>query len=203
VLLHWISLTDHELPFEFAIAPLTGHLVRRPRIQMQEQALGTHWLHRLMGWRPVRRMPSEVWPDLNAIIDPAPLLASPADEQVAVDLSRLITRLLRYLPLLWVIRLADWLPAPRGIKPPPQEITDLTVSVAKVAQLFGHRTRELCLLKAIERRTYLRWLGISSQIRIGLFVPTEEMHAWVEIDQKPILESPDFLVHYRVAITID
>ena len=203
----WTSLTDSELPFEFAIVPLTGHLVRRTRKQSQELELGSRWLHQLLGWRPALRMRTEVWPDLTAILDPEPVECSSTEQRAATYLTRSLNILFRYLPLLWVIRLADWLPAPRDLRAtiPNSSPTanDYALCLAKVAQLFGRRTKDLCLLKSIERRTYLRWLGIASQLRIGVFVPTEEMHAWIEIAQQPVLESPDFLVHYRVAITID
>ena len=197
--LRWLNLLDNDLPFEFAVVPLTGHLVRRSLAQADQLALGGNRLHRLMGWQPVLRMLDEERVELDAIVDPEPVACHDNEHAAAARLGRVVILLLKWLPLLWVIKLADLLPPPQRLK----KNGDMLLAVGKMAQLFGRRTQGLCLLKAIERRTYLRWLGIESQMRIGIFIPTEEMHAWIEINHQPLLESPDFLAHYRVALTID
>lgn len=197
--LRWINLLDSELPFEFAIVPLTGHLVRRPLAVAEKQALGRSWLHRVIGWWPGLRMSEELSPDIENILDPEPHACDKSEQAAAALLSRAVVLLLKYLPLLWAIRLADCLPAPPGL----QRCSEKALVTGKLAQLFGRRTHDQCLRMAMERRTYLRWMGMQCQIRIGVFIPTEEMHAWVEINNQPLFESPDFLVHYRVALTID
>lgn len=192
----WTLLTDPELPLAFTVVPLTGHLVRFEAAPAAGTRPGTHWTDRLIGLHPGRRLDHETPPALDAIWLAEPATCTEAERQAAQALRKAIQRYLRWLPLGWCVRLNARRRRPRRIRP----ARDLAEALPRIAALTANQARGQCLFTALERHTWLRWYGIPSVLCIGVFVPTEEMHAWVEVAGKPLLESPDVLVHYRTAL---
>lgn len=70
-----------------------------------------------------------------------------------------------------------------------------------IANEFGVAVDGQCLPRSLCRFAQCRRYGIADvELVLGVFTPTDEMHAWVEIAGKPLLECPDFLSHYQTCV---
>jgi hypothetical protein len=187
----WYPIYDPELGTCTMIAPRTGHMVvsttdyrRTPMRAALRLALGTSATTR--GHSEFRRA---------QIIDSNADTDGTAAGPDAASIRRVATLCLRLLPLSVAIALMHLLF-------PPAPATGISVdeAVRRTAAAFGRRSRQDCLLVSLCRHTYLRRLGISSKILLGAQVPTEKMHAWVQIGEHPVLECPDVMVHYQACV---
>lgn len=186
----WYPIHDPELGTCTIIGPRTGHMV--VSTTDYRRAPMRPALRLLLGTSTAARTNSELRRasiiDSNADIDAA---AAPG----AASIKRVAALCLRLLPLSAAIALAriafpQALPAPIGIDE----------AVRQTAAAFGRRSKQDCLLISLCRHAYLRRLGIASKILLGAQVPTEKMHAWVQIGDHPVLECPDVLVHYQSCV---
>jgi hypothetical protein len=187
----WYPIHDPELGTCTMIAPRTGHMVvsstdyrYTPMRAVLRLALGTSAATK--GNSELRRARII---DSNAECD-----ATPARPDGAA-IRRAAMLCLRLLPLSAAIGLMRLLfPQARraGI--------GVDEAVRRTAAAFGRRSRQDCLLVSLCRHIYLRRLGIPSKILLGAQVPTEKMHAWVQIGEQPVLECPDVMVHYQACV---
>lgn len=70
-----------------------------------------------------------------------------------------------------------------------------------IARQFGVASDGQCLPRTLCRFAACRRLGQADLVIVlGVFTPTDEMHAWLEIDGVPLLECPDFLGHYQASV---
>lgn len=188
---HWYPIHDPELGTCTMIAPRTGHMVvsttdyrRTPMRAALRLALGTS---------PGTKGSSEL--QRASIIDSsADSGAVPAGPEAA-SIKRAATLCLRLLPLSAAIALMQLLfPRARAAGIGVEEAVRLS------AVAFGRRSNQDCLPVSLCRHIYLRRLGITSKILLGAQVPTEKMHAWVQIGDHPVLECPDVMVHYQACV---
>lgn len=189
----WYPIHDFELGTCTIIAPRTGHMVvsnidyrSKPMSVPLGFVLGTS--NATLGSNELQRA---------CIIDGAAAPSSNAEflEPSVASIKRLASLCLKLLPLSIAIMLMQLLfPLKRGTG------IQIDEAVRHTAAAFGRRSNQDCLLISICRHVYLRRLGILSKILLGAHVPTEKMHAWVQIGDHPVLECPDVLVHYQACV---
>ena len=187
----WYPIHDSELGTCTMIAPRTGHMVvsttdyrRTPMRAALRLALGTS---------TTTRGNSEF--GRAQIIDSTAHTDGTAAGPGAASIKRVATVCLQLLPLSAAITLMHLLfPLARGAS------IGMDEAVRRTAVAFGRRSKQDCLLVSLCRHTYLRRLGIASKILLGAQVPTEKMHAWVQIGEHPVLECPDVMVHYQACV---
>lgn len=191
----WHPIDDPELGTSTIIAPRSGHLlvsaagdqahVGQPLSQLLQLVLGTHASAR--GNSRLRRA---------AILDVADTAVAAGAPALEVRMIRRSAALcLRWLPLRCAVAMMRVLWRPGR----PGKIA-LSAALESTAAAFGRRSRQDCLPVSLCRHVYLRRLGIASSIILGAQVPTEKMHAWVQVGEHPVLECPDVLVHYQSCV---
>lgn len=187
----WYPIHDPELGTCTIIAPRTGHLLVSTtdyrRVPMRAA------LRLVLGTSTSTRGNSEF--GRARIIDSSAPADATAAAPDAATIRRIATLCLRLLPLSAAITLMH-------LAFPPGRAAAIGVdeAVRLTAVAFGRRSRQDCLPVSLCRHIYLRRLGISSKILLGAQVPTEKMHAWVQVGDHPVLECPDVLVHYQACV---
>ena len=189
----WYPIHDFELGTCTIIAPRTGHMVvsnidyrSTPMSVSLGLVLGTS--NATLGNNELQRA---------CIIESAAAPSSNAEflEPNVASIKLLASLCLKLLPLSTAIMLMQLLfPLKRGTG------VQIDEAVRHTATAFGRRSNQDCLLISLCRHVYLRRLGIFSKILLGSHVPTEKMHAWVQIGDHPVLECPDVLVHYQACV---
>jgi len=187
----WYPIHDPELGTCTIIAPRTGHMMvsahdyrHAPMRAALRVMLGTS--NRTKGNSQFRRA---------HILDSTAGIDGAAAGTDAAWIKRAATLSLRLLPLSAAITLMHIVfPRAGGARVSTDE------AVRRTAAAFGTRSRQDCLLVSLCRHAYLRRLGIPSKILLGAQVPTEKMHAWVQVGDHPVLECPDVLVHYQACV---
>lgn len=188
----WFPIHDNELGTCTIIAPRTGHMVvsktdyrRNPMPIVLRIILGTYLSTRNNG--KLQRK--------NILDFPVNMTELECAEQEYLLIKQYATFCLRLFPLATAIALMQLLfPMKRSAK------VQVNEAIRQTAVAFGRRSNQDCLVVSLCRHVYLRRLGIPSKILLGAHVPTEKMHAWVQIADQPILECPDVLVHYQSCV---
>lgn len=191
--IQWYPIHDFELGTFTIISPRTGHMVVS-NIDYRSTPMSTA-LNLVLGTSNATRGNSEL--QRANIIDSS---ATPSFDNKFLgsrveSVKRLASLCLKFLPLSTAIMLMQLLfPLKRdtGIQ--------MDEAVRHTAVAFGRRSNQDCLFISLCRHVYLRRLGISSKILLGAQVPTEKMHAWVQIGNHPVLECPDVIVHYQACV---
>ena len=186
----WHHIHDPELDTCTIIAPRSGHL------------LVSHGANPEPAFRPPLRLllGTDVWSHGNSelrrgdIIDVDHVGNSVVDGQARL-IKRSAALCLRMLPLRSAVAVMRLLFRQRQ-----RGDVALPVVLARTAAAFGRRSKQDCLLVSLCRHAYLRRQGIASKILLGAQVPTEKMHAWVQVGDNPVLECPDVLVHYQSCV---
>jgi len=74
--------------------------------------------------------------------------------------------------------------------------------LARISRAVARRwpLNALCLQRSLALLWLLRRNGISAELRIGVQKPEGKLlaHAWVEVEGKPVNDSPPFLDHFLV-----
>ena len=200
----WHPVHDAELGTYTTIAPRTGHLF------VSTEAGWPAPLALLLGL--VRRRQDPSIAHRNTIYDLAPCDAplrapdsysgqhwdSDHDVACARRIRRISMLALRLLNVSAAVGLVHLLVRPRRRPPPP-----LHVAVGELAAAFGRRSQQNCLFISLCRYAYLRRLNMAAAVVLGVHVPTQKMHAWVQLDGHPLLECPDVLGHYQSCVLYD
>jgi hypothetical protein len=200
----WYPVHDAELGTYTTIAPRTGHLF------VSTEAGWPAPLALLLGFG--RRSEDRSIAQRNTIcdLDPcdAPLrdrdsysqLQCAPDHDVACArrIRRIAMLALRLLNVSAAVGLVHLLVRP-GRRPAPP----LHVAVGELAAAFGRRSKQDCLFISLCRYAYLRRLNMAAAVVLGVHVPTQKMHAWVQLDGHPLLECPDVLGHYQSCVLYD
>lgn len=194
---NWRFLSDpYFIGNKYVVLPLTGTLISISSSRAIIQKLG--FLVRLLGLH-ANSVRDDQFFTSGSIIDLPPSENSSTDNDRR---SRFISIFVRYslmfLPLGLVVRIINTIT--QMCTDSPNRLTRRKLELVSTA--FGRRSRDDCLHIAICRYALLRLHGINSSICIGVLVPTDEMHAWVEIDGHPILECSDVLVHYQACLKL-
>lgn len=177
----WRSIEDDFGAGIFAVAPFTGHLV-----SMHDKATGPS----LLGFSSRRRGVDVDFArgsirDLNGV-------QVEGRGEAAARLRARVDKSLRYLPLVAAVAVLD-----RCCRPERKHAPAISEAMEVVAHAFGSRSRKDCLPVSLCRYLLLKKLNIPAAVHVGVFVPTEKMHAWIEVDGQPWLESEDVLMHYQ------
>lgn len=188
----WYPIYDPELDSYTFIAPRTGHLI------------STQYDHRVfeMGIVP-RLILGTSMKDLgDQKFGRAEILDHPADSaevqhhQLAVIITKAVAAsVLRFLPLSSAIGTMSFV-----FRPNNKREVNINKALELTSAAFGHRSNQNCLFISLCRYAFLRRLNVHGTIMLGTHVPTQKMHAWVQIGEHPILECPDVLVHYQSCV---
>lgn len=187
---YWRPLSDPFFDHPFIVMPLTGSLIS---IGCELESFLARRAARVAGLRGGTRRPDAFFAR-KAVRDTARVAdaASPASARIR----QLVRVLLACFPLGVAVRLL-------GVACPLRRTGGGPVSEATLALLaasFGRRSRDDCLEMALCRYALMRREGHRCAIVIGLLVPSDKMHAWIEHDGHPLLECEDVLVHYQACL---
>lgn len=193
----WRCLIDSEVRVAFAVAPWTGSLFAQPLTEREDWSPP-----RLLGFDPRQRGDVPDFAREDMIIDPQPHIVGRLDRvsAVAAQRSRVINRLVFRIPIALLIALAAFDAQRFQKRDCWPRIDDPLEACAYAAALFGTRSGGNCLPMSISRFWFLRSIGQDARVHIGVFVPTDTMHAWVQIAGRAVLESADELVHYQSSV---
>jgi len=190
----WYPVHDAELGTYTMIAPRTGHL-----FVSTGQGLPAP-LALLLGLG--RRTRDCTIAQRDTIFDldlPGQQPSDPGHDAVCARRIRGIVKVaLRLLNVSTAFALVHLLVRP-GRRPAPS----LDVALGELVAAFGRRSQQNCLFISFCRYAFLRRLNVSAAIVLGVHVPTQKMHAWVQIDGHPLLECPDVLGHYQSCVLYD
>lgn len=194
IISNWRFLTDPYFDEHFVVLPLTGNLVSTSSNSVKFRKQG--FLIKILGL-DVCNLRDEHFFARKSIID-LPLGNSfRSDYNKRSKIILIATKYaLLIFPVSFIVRFFETIFSILGA--PLHKFTQLELQIVSIA--FGRRSKDNCLQIAICRYALLRLLGIKSTICIGVLVPTEEMHAWVEVSGHPILECSDVLVHYQTCL---
>jgi hypothetical protein len=188
----WRALHEPGLPELFMVAPRTGHLLS-VAADPADVAPGATlaWLGLTAATR--RGAPAFA---RGAPLDAAggPLAAGDPRRRIGA-IRRDVLWCLTLLPLSMAIGALEW-----KFGNPPVAGAAPQAAIAMAARAFGRRSQNDCLPVSLMRYALLRNLGVAADIHLGVLVPTEEMHAWVQIGAQPVLESEDVLMHYQSCV---
>ncbi len=190
----WRSVIDSQLGVAFGVSPWTGALLA------EEVSTTASWRPpRLLGFDPKKCGALQDFARADEILDP-----DPQDDDLSEDIRRLAQqrartfyRLAFAIPIVWVIAMATIDSRRRAAGEEWIRIADSGRAAAVSAALFGRRSHDDCLPLSIARYWFLRSVGQRAFLHVGVFVPTDTLHAWVQLGAVPILESADELVHYQ------
>jgi hypothetical protein len=190
----WYPVHDAELGTYTMIAPRTGHL-----FVSTGQGLPAP-LALLLGLG--RCSQDCTVAQRNAIFDLESSGQQPCDPDYDAAFARRIRRIvkvaLRLLNVSAAFALVHLLVRPGRRSAPP-----LDLALGELVAAFGRRSQQNCLFISLCRYAYLRRLNVSAAIVLGVHVPTQKMHAWVQIGGHPLLECPDVLGHYQSCVLYD
>lgn len=190
----WFPIYDPELNSFTIIAPRTGHMVvsktdyrRTPMPFVMRSILGTTISTRGNSTFERRDIVDSSLGCLAASPDPSALL-----------IKNRVNFWLQHLPLSHAISLM------RRMFPPARSSSICMLDAVNLSAVaFGLRSSQDCLPISICRHIFFRRIGIHSKIMLGAHIPTEKMHAWVQIGLNPILECPDVIVHYQTCVAYE
>lgn len=189
---YWRELHDPFFEHPFIVVPLTGNLMS---VRGGIDAITVRRMARLAGLRPETRMPA-------ARFARKPILDIPDDADagtpspVARRIRTCVRWLLKIFPLGVAVRVLGivYRPGPR------RDIAPADLCLKLLAASFGRRSSDDCLEMALCRYALMRRHGHRCVVSIGLLVPSDEMHAWIEYRGHPLLECEDVLVHYQACL---
>jgi hypothetical protein len=194
ITVNWRFLTDPYFDEQFVILPLTGNLISVSSNNLKFKK--KNFFLRILGLN-VHNLRDEQFFEKNSIVDVSSEDSLQTDDDSKFKFISIVTKYsLLIFPVSFVVLLFESIFSIIGAK--LHEFTRLELKI--VAKAFGRRSKDNCLQIAICRYALLRLLGINSTICIGVLVPTEEMHPWVEVKGHPILECNDVLVHYKTCL---
>jgi hypothetical protein len=181
----WCILRDHR-PFdlvEFLVSPYWGILLSSKKSGLTRV--------RSLGFREKHKVPS-----LNTshtIHEGRRVTKVEGHVSRVRQLQRRYSFLHRFLPMYCLV----WLSLGYRRTAPTQDSFD-SVAVA-LEDILGLNNNGTCVVDSLVRCHLLNGTpGLT--LNLGVFVPTDLMHAWVEIDGIAIHECPDILAHYRKAV---
>ncbi len=82
----------------------------------------------------------------------------------------------------------------------PDSEVDESTAAATAWHVFNSGSAGNCLPESLSRFSYLISAGSKPRLMVGVFPPTDTMHAWVELNDQVLGESEDTMVHYQTAL---
>jgi len=193
----WCLLHDPELDWRFAISPRSGRLVALPPAFRRDDdsarmALAAHGLRE-----------NEECPQLECDDSAQGPVGEPKPPRTRAQRVLLQARwslcaaLSRRAPLRSALARLARLPA-WGSGTDRQEILDRVAFVERHFHPQLH-TRQ-CLPRAMLRFWMLAPTQSSLEFNLGVWIPTQLMHAWVSVEGIPVGEEREELMHYRPCV---
>lgn len=195
--LEWCLIDDVELDWKFTISPRSGRLIALPPHLATDHvqsyaALQMHGLRREEERAALACDDSAQGP-VGSPGRPRGILArSELHLQWA-----LCATLARVAPLRTALSTLARLPIPREDRS-PASILDDVASIEHLLHPVLH-TRQ-CLPRAMLRFWMLLCLHSRVEFNLGIWVPTERMHAWASLESVPFGEEREEVMHYRPCV---
>lgn len=126
----------------------------------------------------------------NKIIEVNPLFCDENGHDDIINLKNEISRLNKFLPLAVTIKILQ----SRRKKPK----TPISKRIENIGHVLGENTKGDCLVDSMTRFSYL--IDAAPKLSLGIFYPTNLMHAWVELDNCLLHENEDFIGHYQKSV---
>lgn len=110
-----------------------------------------------------------------------------------------LTKQLRYIPLLLIVHRIE--KKSRDLRKfPDNALSNKAELIDEMLASWRHCRNPECLPRSLYRYKWLRNHGLSPQLVLGLHVPTDRMHAWVELDGQVLGEEPEEMLCYQGAV---
>lgn len=188
---NWRPLVEWDVGQCYAISPFFGsmHSLGPPKAGTAAHPM----------WLPVlgctRRSETMLHWDAQCVIPPSVTHTWYGVDARHAEWSKQIERSLARRPLLFVIEQIERMSASRskGSAQSPSTEDVLTELLAS----WHHKRNAECLPRALFRYAFLRRRGIAPTLSIGLHLPTDRMHAWIEVAGNVIGEEPDEMICYQ------
>ena len=193
----WCLIEDPELAWKFTVSPRSGRMVALPpRLDpthdTAQAALRMHGLH-----AGEKRIALHCDDSRQGPVG-EPLRPARARQRLALHARwSLCAALARRLPLRTALEFLTRLPADVGERS-PRSILDRVAYVER--QLHPQLHTRQCLPRAMLRFWMLVPLQPRIEFNLGVWVPTQLMHAWVSLDAVPFGEEREEVMHYRPCV---
>lgn len=186
----WRYLVDQEVERAYFISPIFGSLHSYELDSFDALKIGARRL-RLLGCTPTTHRQSH-WPDLEVIPPSRELSVNLPDPRV--QQWRTSTQAtLRFCPLVVFLHALE-------LRSRTRAKLEYASSIAEVIEAWKFSRGPECLPRAIFRFKELRARCLDPHLVIGTHLPTDRMHAWIELDSKILGEEPDEMVCYQGAV---
>ena len=191
----WRPLTDTETNLIFLVSPFFGTLHTLPIKQRFLYKLPTSFL--MLGCFNGNRNPLG-W-DIDVIEPPARSTTWYHSDPRHSEWENQVKEMLNFRPLILAINKLenDARRRTQGNPSCPREIDHI---ISEVLSAWRFCRLPECLPRALFRYTCLRQHDVRPHIVIGVHLPTDRMHAWVELDGQVLGEEPDEMLCYRGAV---
>jgi len=193
----WCLIEDPELAWKFTVSPRSGKMVALPP-QLDPAHEATRAALRAHGLHPAEQREGLHCDDSHQGPVGEPDRVSPASQRLALRARwGLCAGLARRMPLRAALVMLARLPAgSRSCS--PLEILDRIAHVER--QLHPQLHTRQCLPRALLRFWMLLPHRPRIEFNLGVWVPTQLMHAWVSLDSVPFGEEREELMHYRPCV---
>jgi len=193
----WCLLHDPELDWRFAISPRSGRLMALPPAFPHEDttlrmALEAHGLRKDEERQHLDCDDSTQGP----VGEPRPPRTR-AQRLLLQARWSLCAALSRRAPLRSALKCLARLPV-RADANDCQEVLDRVAFVER--HFHPHLHTRQCLPRAMLRFWMLAPLQPSIEFNLGVWVPTQLMHAWVSVEGVPLGEEREEVMHYRTCV---
>lgn len=195
VKVEWAGLYDPEMDESYFVSPRTGELLVLPGATHDDKQRGQ--LRR-------KGLDTQTCVDRIEYIDgrfdelPGPQAPDGIFARLRARMMNRFVRIgVRVLPLAGLARFLGTLA--RVLPKSKREREDV---FQLVGWLEGGRVRDDCLPRAMLRWYYLINAGFAPALVLGIWVPTNNMHAWVMLDNRAAGELSDEVMHYQPATVL-
>lgn len=192
---NWRALVDFDVDRLFVVSPLFGTLHGLPLRRDGRAELPLRM--RLLGCTSKTQSTSVSGfaPVMPPSTGPSGYEPDPRHQKWTQDIGQQLAR----LPLVLVVDAAERRSAPQGtndvaLTEPSDEL------ITGMLQAWGYARLPECLPRALYRYEWLRSRGAKPELVIGVHLPTDLMHAWVELDRHIIGEEPDQMLCFQEAV---
>lgn len=193
----WCLVEDPELAWKFTVSPRSGRMVALPpRLDPADDA--TRAALRMHGLHAGEECGALYCDDTRQGPVGEPVRPLLAGQRFALRTRwSICAALARTLPLRTALGLLTRLPA-GGSERSHQSILDRVAYVERL--LHPHLHTRQCLPRALMRFWMLLPLHPRIEFNLGVWVPTQLMHAWVSLDAVPFGEEREEVMHYRPCV---
>lgn len=187
----WRPLVDREVSRVFVISPLFGTLLSISNQRCKGDRLP--FTTKLLGCTTGTR--SDVAWSVESITPPFDHRSDYQPDSRHETWSRNIRSELEWWPLAWIINRIE-----RQSLRKPSAVDAERNLIDGMLGAWTYSLQPECLPRALFRYGWLRSRGVPCELVVGAHVPTDRMHAWIELDGSVIGEEPDEMLCFQGAV---